>query len=126
MTQEDKDLLLKDLCARLPYGVKVQRYSYEDDIETIETLQEIDSDGYMATLECETLTPISKPYLFPVSSMTEEQKKEYADILVLCGTIGGSQMMGMTVEDWFHRNHIDIRGLIPRGLAEDATGKNIY
>lgn len=51
MTQEEKDILLKDLCSRLPYGVKVQSYNYEEDIETIETLQEIDSDGYISTLE---------------------------------------------------------------------------
>ena len=75
MTQEEKDLLLKDLCARLPYGVKVQGYSYEDDVETIETLREIDSDGYMSTLECDTLKHIAKPYLFPLSSMTEEQRR---------------------------------------------------
>ena len=71
MTKEDKELLLKDLCGRLPYGVKVQSYRHgEDDVETIETLYEIDSDGYMSTLECETLKPISKPYLFPLSTMT--------------------------------------------------------
>ena len=75
MIQKQKDLLLKDLCARLPYGVKVQGYSYEDDVETIETLREIDSDGYMSTLECDTLKHIAKPYLFPLSSMTEEQRR---------------------------------------------------
>ena len=135
MTQENKDLLLKDLCARLPYGVKVQRYSYEDDVETIETLREIDSDGCMSTLECETLKYIAKPYLFPLSSMTEEQ--------LYNNPIGFSQMLTIKadrdwenitinrrayykLEDWFNKNHFDYRGLIPMGLANDATGLNIY
>lgn len=116
MTQEQKDLLLKDLCARLPYGVKVQGYSYEDDVETIETLREIDSDGYMSTLECETLKHIAKPYLFPLSSMTEEQKIELTCII-------DSDYARI---DWFNKKHFDYRGLIPMGLANDATGKNIY
>ena len=60
MTQEQKDLLLKDLCARLPYGVKVQVQGYVEDVETIETLREIDSDGYISTLECDTLKNIYK------------------------------------------------------------------
>jgi hypothetical protein len=140
MTQKDKDLLLKDLCARLPYGVKVQRYSYEDDVETIETLREIDSDGCMSTLECETLKYIAKPYLFPLSSMTEEQYYEMQ-------TISGKDCLEhMEVEkewrnnssfshlplyeyrviDFFIKNHFDYRGLIPMGLAIDATGLNIY
>lgn len=135
MTQEDKDLRLKDLCARLPYGVKVQRYSYDDDVETIETLREIDSDGCMATLECETLKYIAKPYLFPLSSMTEEQ--------LYNNPVGFSQMLTIKADrdwenitinrrsyyklvDWFNKNHFDYRGLIEKGLAIDATGKDIY
>lgn len=118
MTQENKDLLLKDLCARLPYGVKVQRYSYEDDVETIETLREIDSDGYMSTLECDTLKHIAKPYLFPLSSMTNEQKKYIRE----------KYPFGCTYEvfDWLNKNHFDYRGLIDKGLAIDATNLNIY
>lgn len=127
MTKEDKELLLKDLCGRLPYGVKVQSYRHgEDDVETIETLYEIDSDGYMSTLECETLKPISKPYLFPLSTMTKEQNKEYAHILVMCSNLANCQLLDMTVEDWFRKNHFDYRGLIPMGSAIDATGLNIY
>lgn len=133
MTQEQKELLLKDLCARLPYGVKVQRYSYEDDVETIETLREIDSDGYMSTLECDTLKHIAKPYLFPMSSMTEEQQKEYRKVCELDTEIlskhpmDGSPFPAMyNSQDWLDVNHFDYRGLIPMGLAIDATGLNIY
>ena len=76
MTQEDKELLFKDLCARLPYGVKVQStfyncggtiWKYENEILTACLL------GYPITRY--------KPYLFPMSSMTDEQKEEY---YILC------------------------------------------
>ena len=125
MTQ-DKKLLLKDLCARLPYGVKVQRHGYEDDVETIETLYEIDSDGCMSTLECETLRPVSKPYLFPLSSMTKEQKKEYVNLLVYTSSVEMIQITEESTYDWLNKNMFDWRGLIPKGLANDATGLNIY
>lgn len=128
MAQEDKELLLKDLCARLPYGVKVQRYSNENDIETIETLREIDSDGYMSTLECETFTPILKPYLRPMSSMTGVETLEY---LSLKESIVASDDITYSFEtyksiDWLNKNMFDYRGLIPMRFANDATGKNIY
>jgi hypothetical protein len=58
--------------------------------------------------------------------MTEEQRLEYAHILVMCSNLANCQLLGMTVEDWFNKNHFDHRGLIPMGLANDATGLNIY
>ena len=134
MTQEQKELLLKDLCGRLPYGVKVQRYSYED-VETIETLYEIDADGCISTLECETLVPISKPYLFPLSTMTEEQKEEIEDKLIFPSNSNGGWIEILyndiyKIPFWFidfcNKNHFDYRGLIPLGMAIDATNKNIY
>ena len=138
MTMEDKELLLKDLCARLPYDVKVQSYSYEDDVETVETLYEINSIGYTATLECDTLKNIHKPYLFPLSSMTEEQKNEYQDIIHYINTddtdnwaegefiyIDRCNNFGKLLH-FYNRHHLDWRGLISKGLAIDATGLNIY
>ena len=132
MAQEDRDLLLKDLCGRLPYGVKVQVQGYVEDVETIETLREIDSDGYISTLECDTLKNIYKPYLFPLSSMTEEQHKEFYD--KYCWSDGGdnfemdscSHSYALEKFDWLDKNHFDYRGLIPRGLALDATNLGIY
>ena len=130
MTQEEKDLLLQDLCARLPYGVKVQSYSYEDDIETVETLYSIDSDGCASTLECDTLKNITKPYLFPLSSMTEKQKRELTNLVeetafqIIHSEDGNPQPH--IAMDWYNKNHFDYRGLIPMGLANDATGLNIY
>lgn len=133
MTQEEKELLLKDISARLPYEVKVQSYSYEDDVETIETLRAIDFDGYISTLECETLKNIYKPYLFPMSSMTEEQcyklssiRSGFQDCWKYIKTPIPLSICNFEQIDWFHKNHFDYRGLIPMGLANDATGLNIY
>lgn len=133
MTQEDKQLLLRDICARLPYGVKVQSYNYEEDVETIETLLEIDSYGYISTLECDTLKNIYKPYLFPLSSMTGEQcyklysiRSEFQDCWKYIKTPIPLSICNFEQIDWFHKNHIDYRGLIPMDLATDATELNIY
>ena len=120
MTQEEKELLLKDLCARLPYGVK---FACNKNVYTATGLDLIVTDeGYWEyAIAAKNIAPIEiyyiKPYLFPTSSMTEEQKldlKEYAFV----GGVWGF--------DWCHKNHFDYRGLIPQGLAIDATGLNIY
>ena len=119
MTQEDKDILLKDLCARLPYGVKVDYDKYACEILSIDRFHE-----ELTIWKCPGCYPdveleIVKPYLFPMSSMTEEQKEEYYRTFSLSGDISGSV-------DFYNKNHFDWRGLIPMGLAFDATGKNIY
>ncbi|MBR5297445.1 MAG: hypothetical protein IKU29_06230 [Parabacteroides sp.] len=128
MTQEDKELLLKDICGRLPYNVKVRSYNCEDDIEIVETLYNIDSDGYMSTLECDTLKNITKPYLFPLSGMTEEQKEEYCQLQqkIIYNSKGLVDTDIMNYVNWCYKNHIDCNGLIPMGLALDATNLNIY
>ena len=127
MTQEQKDLLIKDLCARLPYGVKVQttyinpRTKERTDIGTdVLSTVEISMliDGYEE----------HKPYLFPLSSMTEEQKIIYGD---LCYAIIHSLAWDMQValnelNDWLNKNHFDHNNLIPMDLALDATNLNIY
>ena len=89
MTQEDKDLLLKDISARLPYGVKCQ--IQEDEYIYIGTLcrVEIDSkNGHLLdfvekinNLDCQVYLTEVKPYLFPLSSMTEEQEIEFKGLL---------------------------------------------
>ena len=127
MKQEDKDLLLKDLCARLPYGVKIKT-SYNKMDEPIELrfvnprnesfaigsnftlISGLDFDTY----EC-------KPYLFPLSSMTEAQKKEEYEICKYYLNGYESKLI-----DFYNKNHFDYRGLIPKGLAIDATNLNIY
>ena len=122
MTQEHKDLLLKDLCARLPYGVKVQDTYYNSFEPASIWLLDLNAqkvrlfadEGYQSI-------EYIKPYLFPLSSMTEEQKREEYKLM-------NSNFYTSTVElpDFYYKNHIDYRGLIPMGLAKDATGLNIY
>lgn len=125
MTQEQKELLLKDICARLPYGVKCAYFNTKDEIKVGELLTvwckekrvfidklSIDYDGG----DCVGVIP----YLFPLSSMTEEQEKEWRYTLSSDGNITYETV------DWCNKNHFDYRGLIPMGLANDATGLNIY
>lgn len=130
MTQNEKDILSKDLCARLPYGVKVHFSGWDSEYlqqkEMVDTLYSIDSDGYCNTYEYDSLLELGdiKPYLFPFSSMTMEQEREWQSLMV-CDIYG---IFYHTIEsfDYLYKNHIDIRGLIPMGLANDATGLNIY
>ncbi len=140
MTQEDKELLLKDLCARLPYGVKVKTRLK---IHTLKGLFYTEYGGVMGCLLNKSVPnwvspktvnyPLEqiKPYLFPLSSMTEEQKKELADVLIemqlkaISDVINGEDVAAYEI-DFYNKHHIDYRGLIPKGLAIDATGKNIY
>ena len=125
MTQKQTELLLKDLCGKLPYKVYAQipdEYGgYTSAIESI------DIDGFVkdfegAQIEIENI----KPYLLPLSSMTEEQRKEYVHLLVYTSNVDIIQITGESTYDWLNRNMFDWRGLIPMGLANDATGKNIY
>ena len=127
MTQEDKELLLKDLCARLPYGVKFPTKVYfsptDDFVDRIYTIRSINSDGTCRADEDNEKIDFSivwsvRPYLFPMSSMTNEQKKY----------IRSNYTFGATYElfDWLNKNHFDYRGLIEKGLALDATGMGIY
>lgn len=114
MTQEDKELLLKDICGRLPYGVKVQDIYYKSlepapiwliDINA-QNVRMFADEGYQSI-------EYIRPYLFPLSNVVE-------DIVTT-----SNKHIAVNV-DFFHKNHIDYRGLIEKGLAIDATGLNIY
>ena len=126
MTQENKELLLRDLCTRLPYGVKVQMAD-----GAIEELLNVNVNTFI----CNGLKGLPKPYLFPLSSMTEEQKKEYnywKHEVPVCHYEYGDIVEEIELYDspesfeYLIENHFDYRGLIERGLAIDATGLNIY
>ena len=123
MTQEDKELLLKDLCARLPYGVKIEfTWWVMDEGTYINATLEPDHIEQLLNNE-DSITEI-KPYLFPLSSMTEEQKKEYQYITERW-MYDSSYSISDSI-DWLNKNHFDYRGLIPMRLAIDATNLNIY
>lgn len=121
MTQEDKELLLKDLSCRIPYGVIVKI----DGMSKIVKLTSISCYGEVSVEDGSTyLYPISdvKPYLFPMSSMTEEQEKEYDFLRDSVPTY----LDNWKSIDYLNAHHFDYRGLIEKGLAIDATGLNIY
>ena len=107
MTQENKELLLKDLCARLPYGVKINiKSDYTREMEDTKlTPYHLDGLGY--NVEYRNL----RPYLRPKSSMTEEEYQEF-----------GYDILRYTPRefDWLNAHHFDYRGLIEKGLALEA------
>lgn len=127
MTQEDKNLLLKDLCSRLPYGVILNCCNLVG-----EKLYTIDSNGLINNdYDLEEI----KPYLFPLSSMNDEQKKEYNrwkhEVPVYYyeyGYIAEEVELFDSPEsfEYLIENHFDYHGLIEKGLAIDTTELNIY
>lgn len=129
MTQEEKKILLKDLCCRLPYGLK-GNYLNEDKTPTNDKLLRKITINYHHLVTASghngmVLKGDIKPYLFPLSSMTEEQDKVYHELIG--GMFGTSALINFeALTDFFNKNHLDYRGLIPMGLALDATGLNIY
>ena len=110
MTQEEKQLLLKDLCARLPYGAKINVDGEEDILLELG----VNSGWINASYDVEDV----KPYLRPMSSMTEEEKKESGELY--------KKNTGMWDDlDWLNAHHFDYRGLIEKGLALEAP-KGMY
>ena len=137
MTQNEKDLLLKDLCARLPYGVKAIGNYSTNCCSVVNTIESILHNNYVVIEGCNFDISNIKPYLFPLSSMTEEQKIDlikYLDarLLFVRGEIIFSCLYANTMDrwkrvfEWCIKNHFDICGLIPMGLAIDCTNLNIY
>jgi hypothetical protein len=145
MTPEEKDLLLKDLCARLPYGVKCN--VGDDKPYTLSRIEIDDKNGFLLDfkekkdgLDMQVYLSEVKPYLFPLSSMTEEQRNEFLNIQSEERKILFDALVKYRYEkedkipiipsqkhiDWLTKNNFDYRGLIEIGLANDATGLNIY
>ena len=156
MKQEDKILLVKDLCSRLPYGVRVCHmasefsgvlhnisvlHMYEGNSDSdkydsiVDYVADIDffGDGYPYEVE------EFKPYLFPIASISSEQLKEVSEILgkevevfdnylnIVDHTRNTFSYLELdALFDWFNKNHFDYRNLIEKGLAIDCTNLNIY
>ena len=117
MTQEEKQLLLIDLCARLPYGVRMNviRSNVTEVATYISPLnEEIWVNDAGAYVDVEEI----RPYLRPKSSMTDEEKKTLNNILEYQYCSDDSCMC--EASDWLNENHFDYRGLIPMGLALEA------
>jgi hypothetical protein len=141
MTQEQKTLLLKDLCGRLPYGVIIE---HEGNLSKLDTIFMCDSISISSTSIDKNLSynldlDEVKPYLFPISSMTAEQlyelrkmfgfEVEFGDGFIELSTFHHGRLGYLEMDalfEWFDKNHFDYRGLIPMGLANDATNLNIY
>ena len=143
----DKDLLLRDFCSRLPYGVKVGTTDNDCSLENVwDTLWYNTFTGDVKLThsieDADKIVDISetKPYLFPLSSMTEEQRKFFKnrpifldsenELVVKEDFFGNNQFTmlddWMEVILWLVKNHFDYRGLIPKDLAIDCTNLNIY
>lgn len=121
MTQEDKQLLLKDICARLPY-LTMAYVTYKEGSKTMEGNQPVTTDDidmlYESVETIEEAHYTIKPYLRPMSSMTEEEKKELNNVLEFQYYSDDSCMCEST--DWLNAHHFDYRGLIEKGLALEA------
>ena len=105
MTQEDKDLLLKDLCARLPYGVVMTNIKLR---ETHYPLTTEDLHDAMFDDDWDDV-----PYLRPLSTMTDEEGNE----LVVEQTYASREDNMIAKFDWLNAHHFDFRNLIGLGLA---------
>lgn len=131
MEENSKQLLLKDLCARLPYGVK---FMCNKNIYTTKGLDLIvtDEGDWEYAVTAKGTAPIEidfiKPYLLPLSSMTEEEKEEYCQLQqrVIYNSKGVINEDVTKYINWCYKKHLDINNLIPMELAIDATGLNIY
>lgn len=148
---DTKTLLIKDLSARVPYKIKC---AYFDGMgnERVDILNAIfPNDERVLIGKCSVDYSESDilgviPYLFPLSSMTEEQAKEMQEIVgspkdaYIARKTDGLQLwldpvdtdptiwldVLFELQDWLNKNHFDYRGLIPKGAAKDATRLNIY
>ena len=122
-----KELLIKDLSSRLPYGVKIE-LTWWGMGEGAYTNTTLEPDHIEQLLKDEDGDIEIKPYLFPLSSMTEEQRQELESLMEVTIVSIWGEILSPTPEyyDWLNKNHFDYRNLIDKNLAINATGLNIY
>ena len=146
MTQEDRQILLRDLSSRLPYGVRYRRFAWDDKQgeECISAkIYSISPDGYVRNYHEDESDYIDnvRPYLFPLSSLTEEQRNYISKLLIdtqnefppygELNTKGCDNLFVCSVKqanaliNYCLANHLDINGLIEKGLAIEAP-KDMY
>lgn len=145
MTQEERNLLIKDLCARLPYGVIAKKeYNFvftNGTISKSKEIEKVDLEDIEYLISGDDCVDVLKPYLRPMSSMTEEEKKEYIEyagyeieesvngrhyeyyLKDFCGTPNNPSVNADSV-DWLNEKMFDFRGLIKKGLAIKVTPEN--
>ena len=141
MKKEDKELLLRDLCGRLPYGVKISLWGWDERgmeyIDAIDVLYSVNKDDYIQSVNgaYDFSSEDIKPYLFPISNMTEVIKEEIYQETGLYDIFEDRQLhieVGTNFTDVcklfniLNKYHFDYNGLIEKDLAIDATGLNIY
>ena len=126
MTHDDKELLLQDISARLPYGVMCNiglKYPLQLQRIFVDRLDGILLDFYEDGDNYQVYLSEVKPYLRPMSNMTEEEWTDYQKIRMIDwvnGDINGTFINAGLIVDWLNKNHFDYRGLIPKGLAFEA------
>jgi hypothetical protein len=118
MTREEKQLLLKDLCGRLPYGIKVEVCIKDKEAKSIDCVKYDTVGTYIRLLNEEKFSV--KPYLRPMSSMTEEEKDHYDSITYTEDETHFKGVWCKSVVDWLNKKMFDYRGLIEMGLALEA------
>lgn len=142
MKKEHKELLIKDLCARLPYGVMVNIKGFNFNERLVQIYKGLFNCSIHARHNMTMPYDIGdvKPYLRPMSSMTEEESAELSNII---NEWFDKELFDLTEEpfleyalsrinysispklfDWLNAHHFDYRGLIPKGLAIEVTEKN--
>lgn len=126
MKKEDKELLLKDLCARLPYHVKCKIWLKDGTTE--EGLLDLEHNYGNVLQDAFYYNKIKdiKPYLRPMLSMTEEERKEYELLANRCITnsVGFIHFDAQELISWLLKNHFDYNCLIPKGLAIEVAKEN--
>ena len=121
MTQEDKKLLLKDLCARVPYHPKGH---------VVNACNGAKCDEWLTCATFPMFTNIinnSRLYLRPMSSMTEEELADYKSLEKQCEVLPTFTYISVSkciIFDWLNAHHFDYRGLIKKGLAIEVTKEN--
>ena len=137
MTKEEKQLLIKDFSARLPYGVKAEARGWDEEKEgevlVPVTVYSVNTDGYVYFADNDyDITYCSvdacRLCLRPMSSMTEEECKELGELSATIENVGETlpnvpyyiEVARPEQIDWLLAHHFDVRGLIPKGLAIEA------